>query len=174
MIKVDQSKFENLIAKYSQAIFKTNQGSFTIKFYGDKAPETVNNFMNLAKLGYYDGVKFHRVIANFMIQGGDQNTKDDSLMNSWGMGGPGYTIKDEFGVGLSNIPGTISMANAGPGTGGSQFFINVNNNSYLDGKHAVFGEVSEGAEVVAAISKSSVDSSDRPTSPVVIESITLK
>ncbi len=174
MITVDPSKFEDLTAKYSQAVFNTNQGSFTIKFFGDKAPQTVNNFLNLTKIGYYDGIKFHRVIANFMIQGGDQNTKDDSLMSRWGTGGPGYTIKDEFGAGLSNAVGTISMANAGPNTGGSQFFINVADNSYLDGKHAVFGEVADGMDVVNKISKLSVDSSDRPTEPVIVENIVLK
>lgn len=174
MMNVDQNKFENLTAKYSQAIFKTNQGSFTIKFYNEKAPQTVNNFMNLAKLGYYDNVKFHRVIADFMIQGGDQNTKDNALINSWGMGGPGYAIADEFGAGLSNVSGTISMANAGPNTGGSQFFVNVHDNSYLDGKHAVFGEVLAGMDVVTAISKLPVDSYDRPSPAVVIESISLK
>lgn len=174
MMNVDQSKFENLTAKYSQATFNTNQGNFTIKFYNEKAPLTVNNFLNLANIGYYNGVKFHRVIANFMIQGGDQYTKDDSMMSRWGTGGPGYSINDEFGAGLTNKIGTISMANAGANTGGSQFFINVADNSYLDGKHAVFGEVVEGMDVVNKISQTSVDANDRPETPVVINSITLK
>jgi len=174
MIKIDESKFENLTAKYSQATFNTNQGNFTIKFYNEKAPLTVNNFLNLANIGYYNGVKFHRVIANFMIQGGDQYTKDDSMMSRWGTGGPGYMINDEFGEGLSNKIGTISMANAGANTGGSQFFVNVADNSYLDGKHAVFGEVVEGMDVINKISQTSVDANDRPETPVVINSITLK
>lgn len=174
MMNIDPSKFENLQNKYSQATFKTNLGSFTIKLAGEKAPKTVNNFLNLAKLGYYDGVKFHRVIAGFMIQGGDQNSKDDTAVNTWGMGGPGYAIEDEFGAGLSNQVGTISMANAGPNTGGSQFFINVNDNSYLDGRHAVFGSVVDGMEVVNSIAKTSTGPNDRPVTPVVIESIVLK
>ena len=174
MMTVDQSKFENLTAKYSQATFNTNQGNFTIKFYNEKAPLTVNNFLNLANIGYYNGVKFHRVIANFMIQGGDQYTKDDSMMSRWGTGGPGYAINDEFGAGLTNKIGTISMANAGANTGGSQFFVNVADNSYLDGKHAVFGEVVEGMDVVNKISQTSVDANSRPETPVVINSITLK
>ena len=174
MMNLDNNKFENLTAQYTQATFNTNQGNFTIKFYNEKAPLTVNNFLNLAKVGYYNNVKFHRVIANFMIQGGDQYTKEDSLISRWGTGGPGYTINDEFGEGLSNKIGTISMANAGANTGGSQFFINVADNSYLDGKHAVFGEVVEGMDIVNKISQTSVDASDRPTSPVIINSITLK
>ncbi|MCX6795649.1 MAG: peptidylprolyl isomerase [Candidatus Falkowbacteria bacterium] len=171
---VDPSKFENLAAKYSQAIFSTNMGNFTLKFYSDKAPQTVMNFMNLANIGYYNGVKFHRVIPDFMIQGGDQLTKDDSLQSSWGTGGPGYAIKDEFGPGLSNVRGTISMANAGVNTGGSQFFVNVADNTYLDGKHAVFGEVTEGMDVVDAISKAATGDANRPITPIVINSIVLK
>lgn len=174
MMNIDQSKFENLTAQYSQATFNTNQGNFTIKFYNEKVPLTVNNFLNLAKIGYYNNVKFHRVIANFMIQGGDQYTKEDSMISRWGTGGPGYTIKDEFGEDLSNKIGTISMANAGPNTGGSQFFINVADNSYLDDKHPVFGEVVEGMDIVNKIAQSSVDANDRPVNPVVINSITLK
>lgn len=174
MMNVDKSKFENLTTQYTQAVFNTNQGSFTIKFYNEKAPLTVNNFLNLANLGFYNNVKFHRIISNFMIQGGDQFTKDDSMSSRWGTGGPGYAIADEFGEGLTNAIGTISMANSGPNSGGSQFFINVANNSFLDGKHAVFGEVVEGMAIVNKLAQSSVDSSDRPVSPVVIQSITLK
>ena len=106
-------------------------------------PITAGNFETLVKKGFYDGVIFHRVIPNFMIQGGDSS--------GTGMGGPGYVIKDEFGKNNRNDRGTIAMANAGPNTGGSQFFINVANNNFLDTKHPVFGKVVEGMDVVDKI-----------------------
>jgi peptidylprolyl isomerase len=109
-----------------------------------------------------------------MIQGGDPLSKDDSMEARWGTGGPGYAIEDEFAPGLSNERGTLSMANSGPNTGGSQFFINTVNNTFLDGKHAVFGKVTEGMDVVDAISGVETLPGDRPVEPVVIEDIEVK
>ncbi|HEY1037394.1 MAG TPA: peptidylprolyl isomerase [Candidatus Paceibacterota bacterium] len=160
--------------KIMNATFQTNKGEFTIEFYGDRTPKTVENFTTLAKAGFYDGVKFHRVIAGFMIQGGDPLSKDDSQSQRWGTGGPGYTFADEITPSNSNEVGTISMANAGPNTNGSQFFINTADNSFLNGKHTVFGKVVSGMEVVKAIEATPVNGSDRPLEAMVIQKIVLK
>jgi len=138
---------------------ETNMGNITIALDPDM-PITAGNFETLAKKGYYDGVIFHRVIAGFMIQGGDPT--------GTGMGGPGYAIKDEFTDHNRNDRGTISMANAGPNTGGSQFFINLVNNNFLDDKHPVFGKVIEGMDVVDKIGKTKTVPGDRPKEKVVI------
>ncbi len=156
------------------AVFETNQGTFKIELYEDKAPITAGNFIKLAESGFYDGTRFHRVIANFMIQGGDPLSKDTSKRNLWGTGGPGYAIKDEFGPGLRNIQGTISMANSGPNTGGSQFFINVAPNLFLDGKHPVFGKVIEGYGIVEKISETQTNSQDQPVNDVIVKSIKIE
>ena len=141
----------------------------TIKaeLYPDTAPNTVNNFISLVNSGYYNGLTFHRVIDGFMIQGGCPRGN--------GTGGPGYVIRDEFVEGSSNVRGTISMANAGPNSGGSQFFINLVDNTYLDwdkppaqAKHPVFGKVIEGMDVVDKIAKVNKDRRDKPLNPVVI------
>lgn len=153
---------------------KTNQGDITLELYGKQVPNTVANFIELSQSGFYNNVKFHRVIKGFMIQGGDPNTKDDNAKNTWGMGGPNYRFPDEFVKGLSNVAGTISMANAGPNTNGSQFFINTNDNTFLDGKHTVFGKVVKGLEVVQKIENSKTDAADRPVEPVVILSVTVE
>ena len=140
---------------------ETNMGDIVIQLYSDM-PVTSGNFEKLVSERFYDGVIFHRVIDGFMIQGGDpQGT---------GMGGPGYTIEDEFthSGGNKNNRGTISMANAGPNTGGSQFFINLVNNNFLDGKHPVFGKIIDGMEVVDKIAKVQKDSQDKPLQDVVI------
>lgn len=161
----------------SQATFHTNKGDITLELFASKAPNTVSNFVKLASEGFYDGVKFHRVIKGFMIQGGDPLTKDDSAADRWGTGGPGYTFNDELGAEYpanKNDVGTIAMANAGPNTNGSQFFINVNPNNFLDGKHVVFGKVTSGMDVVTAIENVKTDGNDRPVSPVIINSVTLK
>ena len=128
---------------------ETSHGDIVIKLYDDM-PVTAGNFQKLVEQGFYDGVIFHRIIPNFMIQGGDPT--------GTGSGGPGYQIKDEFVAGHSNLPMTLSMANSGPGSGGSQFFINLVDNSFLDydkkplsSKHPVFGEVIEGQDVVKKI-----------------------
>lgn len=155
------------------AILHTNKGDITIELFEVDAPNTVTNFATLAKAGYYDGTKFHRVIKDFMIQGGDPLTKDDSLRSRWGTGGPGYSFDDEIHSGNRNVPGTISMANAGPNTNGSQFFINVKDNDFLDTKHTVFGRVRGGMEVVREIEETEVDGRDTPTKPIVIERITI-
>ncbi len=145
----------------TKVILETSMGNVKIELFDD-VPVTAGNFKKLVEKGFYNGVIFHRVIPKFMIQGGDPT--------GTGMGGPGYTIKDEFGKNNRNVRGTISMANAGPNTGGSQFFINVVDNNYLDSKHPVFGKVVEGMEVVDAISNVKRDRNDRPLTPVVIKS----
>lgn len=156
------------------AIFTTNQGQFSIKLEEQKAPNTVGNFVKLANAGFYNGQRFHRVIEGFMIQGGDPLSKDISKKMMWGTGGPGYNFADEFGAGLSNVAGTISMANAGPNTNGSQFFINTNDNLFLDGKHAVFGNVVSGMDVVMKISQVPTEPGDKPVSDVIIEKVEIK
>ncbi len=148
------------------AVFDTSMGTFKAELFADKAPLTAGNFINLTRKGFYNGLKFHRVIDGFMIQGGDP--KGD------GTGGPGYTIKDEFGEGLKHdSEGIFSMANAGPNTGGSQFFITLAPTPWLDGRHAIFGRVTEGMEVVRAIGKVKTGAMDRPDVPVVINKITI-
>ena len=124
--------------------FSTTLGDFTAELFEDKAPKTAQNFIDLAEKGFYDGVIFHRVIDDFMIQGGDPT--------GTGMGGPGYQIDDEFGPGLKHDgEGILSMANAGPNTGGSQFFITLVPTPWLDGHHAIFGKIVEGMDIVHKI-----------------------
>lgn len=159
--------------KIMNATFHTNQGDITIEFMESDAPNTVANFVKLAKEGFYDGTKFHRVIQGFMIQGGDPLTKDDSRMSEWGTGGPGYKFNDEIRANNQNNVGTISMANAGPNTNGSQFFINVANNNFLNQKHTVFGRVTSGMDVVTKIENVETNANDRPLEAIVIESVTL-
>ena len=144
---------------------ETTMGNVTIRL-SSTMPVTAGNFETLVKKGFYNGVIFHRVIPNFMIQGGDPK--------GTGMGGPGYTIKDEFMSVNRNLRGTIAMANAGPNTGGSQFFINVVDNRNLDTRHPVFGQVIEGMDVVDAISKVKTDGSDRPLQEVKIIRATMQ
>ena len=137
------------LKKSYTAIIDTNRGAITLNLYAAQAPRTVNNFVCLARDGYYDGVTFHRVINDFMIQGGDPT--------GTGRGGPGYTFKDEFDTKLKHDkPGVLSMANAGPGTNGSQFFITHVPTPWLDGKHSVFGQVIKGQDVVNAIEQGDV------------------
>lgn len=156
------------------ATLHTSLGDITIEFFSTGAPNTVENFKKLASEGFYDGTKFHRVIKNFMIQGGDPLTKDDAMQARWGTGGPGYQFADEIRADNHNVVGTISMANAGPNTNGSQFFINVNDNSYLDGKHTTFGKVTAGMDVVEKIESTPTAQNDRPVTPVVVTSVTLE
>jgi cyclophilin family peptidyl-prolyl cis-trans isomerase len=145
---------------------ETNHGTITAEMYLDVAPKTAGNFIELAKKGYYDGIIFHRVIDGFMIQGGDPT--------GTGTGGPGYKIPDEFAPGLKHTAaGTFSMANAGPGTGGSQFFITLAATPWLDGKHAIFGKVTGGLDVVKAIGKVKTKSGDRPAEDVVMTKVTV-
>lgn len=162
------------IQKAMQATLHTNQGDITIEFLGNDAPNTVANFTKLASEGFYNGTKFHRVIKGFMIQGGDPLSKDEAMQARWGTGGPGYQFADEIHANNKNEIGTISMANAGPNTNGSQFFINVAPNNFLDGKHTVFGKVTAGMEVVAKIEATQTGANDRPVQPMIIESISVK
>ena len=165
------------------AVLETNYGTIKIELYLDESPITAGNFKKLVEEGYYDGVKFHRVIPNFMIQGGDPMSKQDSMVDSWGTGGPGYSIEDEYIEGLSNVRGTIAMANSGPNTGGSQFFINTVDNIQLDwnvntykgqdwstSRHPVFGKVILGMDIVDEISNvQTTKPYNRPIDPVIIE-----
>lgn len=150
----------NMIDSNTKVLLETTEGNVVIELYSKEMPITAGNFEKLVREGFYDGVIFHRVIDGFMIQGGDPT--------GTGTGGPGYKIKDEFTkTDLDkNNRGTISMANAGPNTGGSQFFINLVNNNYLDGRHPVFGKVVEGMDVIDKIGKIQTDSGDKPLTEV--------
>lgn len=144
--------------------FTTNKGVFVAEMFEDKAPLTTKNFIELTEKGFYDGIIFHRVIDGFMIQGGDPT--------GTGMGGPGYQIKDEFGEGLKHDDeGILSMANAGPNTGGSQFFITLAPTPWLNGHHAIFGKIVEGMEVVRLIGVVPTDFRDRPREAVIMEKL---
>lgn len=133
----------------TQATIHTSKGDVVIELYREQAPLTTINFITLANEGFYNGIVFHRVIPGFMAQVGDPLTKDPSKQAQWGSGGPGYVIADEFGPGLKHDKaGVVSMANAGPNTGGSQFFITHEETPWLDGKHAIFGQVTAGMDVV--------------------------
>ena len=144
--------------------FTTNNGSFIAEMFEDKAPKTTENFITLVEKGFYNGIIFHRVIDGFMIQGGDPT--------GTGMGGPGYKIKDEFGEGLTHDDeGYLSMANAGPNTGGSQFFITLAPTLWLDHHHAIFGKIVDGMDVVRKIGVCQTDMRDRPVEDVVMEKV---
>ncbi len=148
------------------AKLNTSMGTVEIELLSKQAPKTVNNFAFLARDGFYDGTIFHRVIPNFMIQGGDPEGS--------GRGGPGYRFEDEFDDSLQfEGPGILAMANAGPNTNGSQFFITVAPTPHLNGAHTIFGRVTEGYDVVESISKTSTGAMDRPSEDVVIQSIEL-
>ena len=149
------------------AIFDTNKGNFKSELFNDKAPVTTGNFMKLVDDGFYNGLIFHRVIPNFMIQSG--------CPDGTGRGGPGYTIKDEFHPDLKHdTKGVLSMANAGSNTGGSQFFITVAPTPWLDRHHSVFGKVIEGMDVVDAISKVKTVRNDKPLENVIINKIIIE
>lgn len=149
------------------AVITTNLGTFKVELFEDRAPLTTANFVSLVEKGFYDGVIFHRIIEGFMLQGGDPG--------GTGRGGPGYTIDDEFHAELRHdTPGILSMANAGPNTGGSQFFVTLAPTPWLDDRHAVFGKVVEGMDVVEAIGGTATGPGDRPLSDVVMETVTLE
>jgi peptidylprolyl isomerase len=147
--------------KMTQVKLETNKGEIIINLYSDM-PITTGNFEKLVKEGFYNGVIFHRIIDDFMIQGGDPT--------GTGMGGPNYNIEDEFthAGGNKNNRGTISMANAGPNTGGSQFFINLVDNNFLDSKHPAFGKVVEGMDLIDEIAKVETDANDKPLEEIKI------
>ena len=148
------------------ATIETNQGTIKVELFEDKAPKTTKNFIDLAQKGYYNGTIFHRVIDGFMIQGGDPT--------GTGRGGPGYKIDDEFHKELKHdAKGILSMANAGPNTGGSQFFITLAPTPWLNRKHAIFGRVTEGMDVVDKIGKTKVGPQDRPVQEVKMEKVTI-
>ena len=169
-------------ASGTYAVFETSQGNIVVRLLEKEAPNTVANFVGLVegtkeftnektgqreKRPFYDGLIFHRVIPNFMIQGG--------CPQGSGMGGPGYKFADEFHASLKhNKPGKLSMANAGPGTNGSQFFITVAATPWLDNKHTIFGEVVEGQDVADKISKLPRDGSDRPKTPVTMNKVRIE
>ncbi len=163
---------ENLISQYNQAIIKTNMGDLTVEFFNEDSPITVNNFMNLAQQGFYDGTKFHRIIKNFMVQGGDPLSKDDDWSDD-GTGGPGYRFGDEFND-HKLVRGSLAMANSGPNTNGSQFFIiTVESTPWLDGKHTNFGTLLSGDDVLNKIVAVKTNGRDHPTIDVIINSIEL-
>ena len=150
----------------SQATMHTNHGPIELELHDDDAPKTVENFRKLVADGFYDGVIFHRVIPDFMVQGGDPT--------GTGTGGPGYTFEDEFNQ-HKVVRGALAMANAGPNTNGSQFFlVTVDAAPWLDGKHTVFGEVSSGMDAVDSIERTPTGPGDRPTEPAVIERVELR
>ncbi len=153
--------------KRPTATIVTPQGKIVVELYSDKAPKTVANFTKLAKQGFYNNVIFHRVIPGFMVQGGDPT--------GTGTGGPGYTFEDEIAPDLKHdVPGILSMANAGPNTNGSQFFITLVPTPWLNGKHAIFGHVIEGQSVVDAIAAAPRNAQDRPLTDIPMTSVTIQ
>jgi len=152
----------------------TNHGSIAIEFFADKAPNTVANFIRLVQSNFYDNTKFHRVIKDFMIQGGDPLSKDDSLKPRWGTGGPGYKFNDEIND-TKMVQGTVAMANSGPNTNGSQFFIiTAPSTPWLEGGYTSFAKVVDGMEVAMEISTIRTGANDVPNDPVIIEKVNLK
>ena len=150
-----------------RATLETSKGKIVIELYRDEAPKTVENFVTLANKGFYNGLTFHRIIPGFMIQGGDPSGD--------GTGGPGYTFEDEFVPELHHdSAGTVSMANRGPDTNGSQFFITLAPTPWLDGKHTIFGHVVEGQDVVDQIVAVERDANDRPKMPVTIKRVSIQ
>lgn len=176
-MNADNPGNQTIPAQVTSAVIKTNYGEIEVAF-GDKTPNTVSNFEKLAQAGFYNGTKFHRVIQGFMIQAGDPLTKDDSLKDRWGTGGPGYKFDDELSGKEKYPAGTLAMANSGPNTNGSQFFIvTANPEAPLPPSYTVFGHVVSGMDVALKIEKVQTEGKgqvDRPISPVIIESVTLK
>ncbi len=166
------SQQEDLTKKYSQALIKTSVGDITVKFYASDSPKTVNNFLSLAQAGFYNGTKFHRVIKDFMIQGGDPLSKETNT-SVWGTGGPGYQFADEFNT-HKLVLGSLAMANSGPDTNGSQFFIvTAAETPWLDGHHTNFGQVTAGLDVVKKIEAVETGVNDRPVQDIVITGVEL-
>jgi cyclophilin family peptidyl-prolyl cis-trans isomerase len=158
-----------------QATITTSRGVITLEFYPSDAPKTVENFITLAEKGFYNGVRFHRVIKGFMIQGGDPLSKDDANVSRWGTGGPGYQFADELNPNTTSYKagykkGVVAMANAGPNTNGSQFFIMLEDYP-LPNNYTIFGRVVSGQDVVDAIGVTPTDQNDRPKTPVTIEKV---
>lgn len=159
--------------KYTKATLITNLGKIKVSFYNEDAPLAVGNFIKLSESGFYERIKFHRVISGFMIQGGDPNSRDDKWDDD-GQGGPGYAFKDEPNN-HKLVKGALAMANSGKDTNGSQFFIlTAESKPDLDGKHTVFGQVLEGMDVVGKIEKVRINNNDHPTQDVIIEKVELE
>ena len=155
-------------------IMKTNYGDIKIELFRNMSPNTVDNFINLVNEGFYNGTKFHRVIKDFMIQGGDPLTKDDTKKDYWGTGGPGYKFNDEINN-VKLVRGSFAMANSGPNTNGSQFFIvTADATSWLDGAHTNFGSVIEGLDVVMNIQNIETEAGDIPKNDVIIDEIIIE
>ncbi len=170
----DDKKENKIMIENTQTLtIVTSSGNISIELYPDQSPKTVENFVKLAKDGFYDNTKFHRVIKGFMIQGGDPYTKGEDT-SVYGTGGPGYKFEDEAND-LPMVAGMLAMANSGPNTNGSQFFIiTAGETPWLVGKHTVFGKVISGMEVVLAIENSRVNENDLPITPVIINKIDLE
>jgi len=161
------AKAQGATAAKPRVLLETSKGKIVLELDAQKAPKTVKNFLDYVKAGHYNGTIFHRVIAGFMIQGGDPLGQ--------GIGGPGYNFADEFHPKLRhNKAGTLSMANRGPNTNGGQFFITLGKTPHLDDRHAVFGEVVEGMDVVTRIGKTPIGERDRPVKDIVIETVTIE
>lgn len=165
----NQEKIMNIVT------LKTSMGDITLEMNRTNAPKTVENFITLAEKGFYDGIRFHRVIEGFMIQAGDPQSKDADKKSLWGTGGPGYKFDDEL-TGTETYPqGTLAMANAGPNTNGSQFFIvTASPAAPLPPSYTVFGKVTKGIDVALAIEKVQTESADRPVNDVIIEKVTVE
>jgi peptidylprolyl isomerase len=158
-----------------KAKFTTTAGDFIVELFTDKSPITAGNFEELVEKGFYNGTRFHRIIKDFMIQGGDPLSKFENKRRAWGTGGA-EAIEDEFITGLSNLKGTLSMANSGPQSGSSQFFLNLVDNTYLDfdkkpfnSKHPVFGQVIEGMDVIEKIGLVATNAHDQPREDIKVE-----
>ena len=153
---------------------ETNMGVMEFELYDELVPETAGNFKKLVEEGFYDGQRFHRIIKDFMVQGGDPLSKDVANMARWGTGGPDYSIKDEFVDELKHdTKGLLSMANSGPNTGGSQFFITLVPTPWLDGKHAIFGKITSGENVLAALGAVETGESDRPVEEIIVTKVSV-
>ncbi len=163
----DNTTFEGENMTNTIATIQTNLGTMEFELFVEKAPITTKNFIDLAEKGFYDGIIFHRIIPDFMVQGGDPNGR--------GTGGPGYSIKDEFHPALKhNSSGVLSMANSGPNTGGSQFFITLIPTPWLDNKHAVFGKIISGEDILKKIGAVQTGASDKPVNDVIMEKVTIQ
>ncbi len=172
-INTEISNQTPMIKATNIAVIETTLGTIKAELYGNEAPETVKNFIELANQKKYDGTPFHRIIDGFMIQTGDFDMKNG--MGGYSYKGPGTTIQDEFTQDLTHVKGVLSMANRGPNTGGSQFFIvHAESTDWLDGKHAIFGKVIEGLDFVDAIATAETGPMDKPKTPILMTSVTVE
>ncbi|MBT3262600.1 peptidylprolyl isomerase [Candidatus Woesearchaeota archaeon] len=169
MVFVGGCKMDNTKIK-----METTAGDMEFELFDELVPETAGNFKKLVEEGFYDGQRFHRIIKDFMVQGGDPLSKDVANMARWGTGGPDYSIKDEFVDELKHdTKGLLSMANSGPNTGGSQFFITLVPTPWLDGKHAIFGKITSGENVLAALGAVETGESDRPVEEIIVTKVSV-